>query len=183
VTSWNLEKRYQGSTDIPLADQGREQVPLWRKALPPKPDFIWASPLIRARETAALLYPGQPAVVDERLREMGLGKWEGRTFAEVKAELGEPDQWHGMDYRAHGGESVREVTKRLQSWLSTLPTAPGLVGVVVTHKMAAMALYSLASGWQADCLPEVRLRFPRIHRFGWNGELSVVSLNEKLGEA
>ena len=54
-TTWNVEHRLQGRTDIPISDDGRSLAATWR--LPPEiGDFeAWASPLTRTRETAALL--------------------------------------------------------------------------------------------------------------------------------
>ena len=49
-TQGNLERRYIGSTDQPLCPAGREAL----GPLPPV-DRVYASPLRRCRETAALL--------------------------------------------------------------------------------------------------------------------------------
>src|SRR4029450_1149760 len=98
-TSWNAEGRLQGVQDIPLNDLGRRQAThagnvlgdlLARddhdtSALP----FV-ASPLLRARATmelvrGALRLPPDQYALDDRLREIGYGVWEGSTLAEMQA--------------------------------------------------------------------------------------------------
>jgi len=177
-TAWNAEKRYQGSTDVGLSDEGKLLPALWRAALPGEPDYLWCSPLLRARQTAELLYPGRAILIHPGLREMALGQWEGRKADEVHAEVGE-QEWRGLDFSDHGGESLRQVIERLGAWLGQLP-AEGL-SVVVSHRMTITAAYCLATGWLAEGKPLERLRFPRAHRFEWSkGELRVLSLNERL---
>lgn len=80
-TQGNLERRYIGSTDQPLCPQGRAA--LEGRILPPV-DAVYVSPLLRCRETAAILFPGQtPRMVDD-LRECGFGAFENHTYEELK---------------------------------------------------------------------------------------------------
>ncbi len=52
-TNWNAESRMQGRTDIPLNETGRLQAAATAEFLSGEPwDYIYSSPLIRARETA-----------------------------------------------------------------------------------------------------------------------------------
>ena len=80
-TQGNMERRYIGSTDQPLCLQGREEL---RGRAGPAADRIFASPLLRCRETAALLYPGQAVEVVDDLREADFGAFENRTYGELK---------------------------------------------------------------------------------------------------
>ena len=80
-TRGNLERRYVGSTDEPLCPQGREALALVR---PPEADFIYVSPMVRCRETAALLYPGREQEVVPDFRETAFGTFEGHTYEELK---------------------------------------------------------------------------------------------------
>src|SRR4051794_28793035 len=96
-TAWNAEGRFQGPQDIPLNDLGRTQAVTAGgilggliaraghavSALP----FV-SSPLGRARLTMELvretlkLAPDDYAI-DDRLREIGYGQWEGLTLPEM----------------------------------------------------------------------------------------------------
>lgn len=79
-TDWNARKKIQGWTDIPLNEEGREGAQAAREEYKDVHfDVCYVSPLIRARETAEILLEGRdiPIIVDERLKEMGFGDYEG----------------------------------------------------------------------------------------------------------
>jgi glucosyl-3-phosphoglycerate phosphatase len=87
-TAWNAERRFQGHSDVPLDDTGRDQA---REAAPylaaMRPAAIFSSDLARATETAAYLaeLTGLPVQTEKDLRERGGGAWEGLTDAEIRA--------------------------------------------------------------------------------------------------
>jgi len=157
-TAWNEDGRIQGHADIELSPNGRREVASWQ--VPPAwATARWlASPLRRARQTAALL-TDQPAAIDPRLIEMDWGAWEGQRLADLRAEA--PDataanEARGLDFRPSGGESPREVTARIQGLFATLADAPGPV-VAVTHKGVIRAALALATGWRMHEKAPVRL--------------------------
>lgn len=79
---------WQGQGDSPLSDDGRRQVRLLGERLEGQEfDLVISSDLQRARDTAEVL--GLPVELDPEWREMDLGAWEGRTFAEVAALHGD----------------------------------------------------------------------------------------------
>lgn len=82
-TQGNREHRYIGSTDEPLCPQGREALAHIR---PPEADAVYVSPMIRCRETAALLYPAREPMVVPGFRETSFGVFEGHTYEELKAD-------------------------------------------------------------------------------------------------
>lgn len=79
-TDWNAQFKLQGGTDIPLNEEGREMA---RKAREKYKDIsidkCFVSPLQRAGETAQIFLEGRdiPVIVDQRLREMSFGDYEG----------------------------------------------------------------------------------------------------------
>ena len=80
-TRGNLERRYIGSTDEPLCPQGRKALESVR---PPEADYLYVSPMLRCRETAALLYPGMEQEIVPGFRETSFGAFEGHTYEELK---------------------------------------------------------------------------------------------------
>jgi len=81
ATAGNLERRYIGSTDQPLCETGIAQA----KAVPALPaDRIVVSPLLRARQTAELVFPGRKLEICADLRESHFGIFEGKTAEELK---------------------------------------------------------------------------------------------------
>lgn len=89
-TDWNLQYRLQGSVDIPLNEEGRRMA---REAAENYRDIhldiCFVSPLSRARETAEIFLEGRdvPIVVDQRLREMSFGRYEGMDHIYQKPDL------------------------------------------------------------------------------------------------
>jgi broad specificity phosphatase PhoE len=147
-TAWTAERRLQGRSDPPLSPAGRQAVAGWR--LPPElAGFAWrTSPLARARETAALLGHGA-APVDPRLAEMSFGDWEGQRLKDLRARLGPAMaaiEARGLDFRAPGGETPREVQARLAPLLAEIGRG-GRDCLAVTHKGVIRALYASATGW------------------------------------
>ncbi|KUL56513.1 MULTISPECIES: histidine phosphatase family protein [Streptomyces] len=116
-TSWNLERRFQGSTDIELTETGTAQARRAARLLASlKPDAIVASDLKRAAATAAELaaVTGLPVTHEEGLRETYAGEWQGLTHDEIIARFGDQyDAWkRGEAVRRGGGELETEVADR-----------------------------------------------------------------------
>jgi len=152
-TSWNAEGRLQGAQDIPLNDLGRKQAAhagnvlaeLFmrdgrdKSALP----FV-ASPLGRARATmelvrGALKLPPEKYSLDDRLREIGYGVWEGSTLAEMQAQdpvLFARRQTEKWTMSPPGGETYASVQLRMRDWYDSLLTDT----VAVAHGGTARAL-------------------------------------------
>jgi broad specificity phosphatase PhoE len=158
-TEWNVAGRIQGRADIGLSPAGRAEVRSWR--LPAAfAEARWvASPLRRARETAALL-TDRPVVLEPCLIEMDWGAWEGLLRADLRAEAPAAlaaNEALGRDFRPPGGESPREVGARLEVLVAALAADPTPV-VAVTHKGVIRAALALATGWDMRTRPPLRLR-------------------------
>ncbi|MCM2414133.1 MULTISPECIES: histidine phosphatase family protein [unclassified Streptomyces] len=116
-TAWNLERRFQGSTDIELTEAGVGQARRAARLLASlKPDAIVASDLQRAATTAAELVAvtGLGVTHDPGLRETYAGAWQGLTHEEILGRFGEQyAAWkRGEAVRRGGGELETEVADR-----------------------------------------------------------------------
>jgi broad specificity phosphatase PhoE len=151
-TEWNAAGRFQGQLDPPLDDEGRAQAtrtaPHLAAALRGEETVVVSSDLQRALDTAGALAPllGVPVRIDERLREHGLGSWEGLTRAEVAEQL--PDQYEdwlaGRPVPARGGEAQADVAARALAAVLDLP--PASTAVLVTHGGTAGRLVEVLLG-------------------------------------
>jgi broad specificity phosphatase PhoE len=186
-TDWSAAHRLQGRSDVPLSDEGRALVGAWD--LPERArSAMWvASPLQRCQETAAILrrrhrFSGIVRV-ESRLVEMSFGAWEGRTLSELRSTHGPAMaelEGRGLDFRAPGGESPRDVQSRLTPWLEEIGGVSNDV-LAITHKGVIRALYALASGWRMDKKPKDRLADGAVHAFAIDGAgLRVDRLNIAL---
>lgn len=81
---FNELKRYTGSTDVDLSEEGIRQAISTAELLKDIPfDVIVSSPLKRARTTAEIIgeyHPGTPIVFRDGFRERSFGDWEGRLY-------------------------------------------------------------------------------------------------------
>jgi probable phosphoglycerate mutase len=152
-TDWNALGRLQGARDVPLNELGRKQAAIAggiladlfaRHGRNESSLAFVASPLGRARSTMELvrgvlkLQPRDYAI-DDRLREIGYGDWEGSTLEEARQAdpevfaARERDKW---TVPPPGGESYVSVQARMSDWYAQLITDT----VAVAHGGAARAL-------------------------------------------
>jgi broad specificity phosphatase PhoE len=152
-TAWNAEGRLQGTLDAPLNDRGRAQAShaghvladLLKRDGRDKASLPFvASPLGRARATMELVrqvleLPPDDYALDDRLREIGYGVWEGSTLAEMQAadpELFASRLTAKWTMAPEGGETYAAVQLRMRDWYDQL-----LVDTVaVAHGGTARAL-------------------------------------------
>jgi len=168
-TAWNAQGRFQGSQDIPLNELGRTQAVASGEILSrllardggdaASLPYV-ASPLGRARLTmelarGALELPPADYRVDDRLREIGYGQWEGLTLPEMELNdaatfaLRQVDKW---GVAAPSGESYASVTLRVQDWFDSLSVDT----VAVAHggtMRALMVALGVATPLQAADTP------------------------------
>jgi broad specificity phosphatase PhoE len=186
-TVWNREKRLQGRTDVALDEDAVAIAARWRVV----PDWraypLLVSPLMRTRMTASILFPDSPQRIEPRLIEMSFGEWEGKRLRDLRQESGADAATReglGIDFRAPGGESPREVQERLRPLLENLARL-GRPSIAVTHKAVIRALYALATGWTMLEKPPHRLRdhCAQIFDLAGDGTLAIKDLNCSLVEA
>ncbi|MFI7427329.1 bifunctional RNase H/acid phosphatase [Micromonospora sp. NPDC049836] len=141
-TERTVQKRYSGRGDVALTDRGRAQARATAArvaALAPSVAAVVSSPLSRCTATAeaiAALVGDPPVRADDDLIECDFGVWEGRTFAEVRADwAGELDAWLASTRVAPPeGESFAAVAERTGRAVDRLRRAyPGETVVVVSH--------------------------------------------------
>ena len=152
-TDFNVAQRLQGRYETSLNARGRQQASecggvlrdlFAREGRQPADYAYVSSPLLRARETMELVRTTlglDPAAydVDDRLAEVSYGEWEGSTLAEIQVrdpdvlERRDRDKW---DFVPPGGESYREVARRVAAWYATVTRAT----VMAAHGGVARAL-------------------------------------------
>ena len=148
LTEWNASGRFQGHTDIPLSAAGVGQARRLGKhlaRLEQGVDRVYSSPLGRARQTAEIVFPGRDLVLDERLKELHFGLFEGYTQAQNEAQPGWAE-WYADPFgrAAPGGESYEMLRARALEWMSTLPELPHIAAV--THSGTIQMLVSAVLG-------------------------------------
>jgi len=182
-TIWNAQHRYQGQTDVPLNEMGKQQAEaLGRRLAGEQIDVIYASDLGRAWETAqAIAKPHKLDVQPEpRLREMDFGEWEGLTFAEIERNY--PDElsaWLEDPQRAApaGGEPGTHFSARVRAVLDALVVAhQGQTVIVAAHGGSLRALLCLALGLSPGAQWRFRLGQASLSELFVYEEVTVLAL-------
>jgi broad specificity phosphatase PhoE len=166
-TDWNRDGRLQGHTETALNRRGRQQAErvgrhlaaLVATEMPGRLETLpfYVSPMHRTRQTVEILRASAGLVpeiyqADDRLREIGFGSWEGRSWYEIKAR--DPisardrnrDRWH---FQPPGGESYAMVSARVAEWLATIDQD----ACIVAHGGVARVMMVLCGGvWIEDAV-------------------------------
>lgn len=122
LTDWNLARRMQGRSDIPLNETGLAQARAAAEGMKGLSlDYIAASPLIRTQQTAQAVasYFDLPVHKECLLIEMGFGDLEGAVITEhplCQCIFNDP-----CAYKPLGdGESYEDMQRRAQLILDTV---------------------------------------------------------------
>lgn len=127
-TEWNVKRRFQGRSDIPLNDEGRRLAHVTAKAMADIPfTRVYTSPLKRAYETAMIIKGKRdiPVIEDMRIIEIGFGVYEGLCCAKEGYNIPDPAFMNFFDepeaYKPpQGAESIEELQKRTADFLGEM---------------------------------------------------------------
>lgn len=156
-STWNVERRWQGTADPPLTALGRQQAAMAAAALAKIGPFhgLWSSDLQRAARTAQLISArlGIPLSIEIGLREAPFGPWQGLTRDEIEAG------WPGAldaHLRPPGAESAEDGARRARTALVSIArrSAPGQRVVVVTHA-GLLRMLRLSFGFRDRLYPNL----------------------------
>lgn len=168
-TDWNLARRIQGSTDIPINETGRADALAAAELLADSVHHaIYASPLIRAHETARIIAErlglAEPAITRD-MREREFGEGEGLLVTEYLERFSD---WQSAPAGAESMDMVRdralgaldEISR--ESRRRSAPMAESII--VVTHGGVIRSLLNHASGGTLPRDGDI-LRNGSLHRF------------------
>jgi broad specificity phosphatase PhoE len=171
-TAWSRSGKHTSTTDVPLTEEGRGRAAaLVRRLAGRRFALVLTSPMIRARETAALAGLGERAEVTEDLHEVAYGSYEGRTTPEIRVERPGWDLWvdgtpDGESLEAAGRRADRAIARALDAGGDVAMVAHGHILRVLGARwigLPASAGGALGLGTAALC----ELGFERERRAIW----------------
>ncbi|MFE9463566.1 bifunctional RNase H/acid phosphatase [Streptomyces virginiae] len=189
-TALTPQKRFSGSggSDPELSPAGRRQAAAVAEALAARGTVqtVISSPLLRCRETAQAVADrlGLDVTVEQGLREVDFGAWEGLTFAEVQERFPDDLQaWLDSPKAAPtgGGESFAAATRRISATRDRLLAAhAGRTVLLVTHVTPVKILVRLALGAPPESLFRMELSAASLSAVAYyaDGNASVRLLND-----
>ena len=165
LTDWNRQGRFQGRTDVPLADEGILQAHAAALRLQnTRLDQIVASPLVRAVKTAEIVATASsaPLTIDDGIIECDFGSLEGRSIADVMREHGLTAMEQLANILPSDGEPWPSVSARslrcVSHWLYSRPQATILF---VCHDAVMQAMSEVLCGHWFDNRHGTPFRFDR----------------------
>jgi probable phosphoglycerate mutase len=186
-TEWNRARRYQGWSDSPLTERGVAQAAAIGRCLRGLPEAavaeIVASPIGRARRTAEIIATclGRPLPVrlDDRLREISLGSWDGLDRREIMARapaMFEGDGYWEWYFQTPDGQRYEEFAAGIADWLREIGDA---TVIAVSHGVVTRVLRGLYARLPRDTA--LRLAVPQDRIFRLSGgvieEIAVAGLD------
>lgn len=147
-TEWNVLKKIQGKTDVPLNENGQNQAKALAASLVEQKLHavkIYTSPQLRATQTAEIIGNALHIECEELqgLIEMDLGEWEGSNWETIEEEYAQAyHNWNEHRRHVHtpGGECYNEVLERTLDALKHILSKENDNVIVVTHSAILMSL-------------------------------------------
>jgi broad specificity phosphatase PhoE len=175
-SDWNRAGRWQGHTDRPLTDRGREQARALAERLEETElDAVYSSDLERARETAEIVAAtrGLGVTTEPELREVDVGSWSGLTRAEAKQRFPEGfARWQVGGEGWTDGETYEELGDRVVGAVRRIAADhPSGRVLVVAHGGSIRAVHAAALGVDVHT-------YRRIQRVEPNATLSAVCVED-----
>ena len=182
-TAWHAEGRYAGNTDVPLDEVGREQVRRVVARLEGLDiDYVFSSPLSRCLELAVAVASDHSlkAMVDERMREIDLGRGDGKTYKEIFEHDGELlGRWtrDPASFAVPGGESLQDVQKRALDWFfAASAMAPEGTVMVCSHGGPIRALIAWLVGMPLGNAFRLTVDLAAVSVVNYKGDFSNLEL-------
>ena len=187
-TVWNTQKRMQGWSDSELTANGiSNAVSLGNRMKAIELDAIYASPSKRTITTANLIKGRReiPTILDENLREIHMGVWEGQTFSDIEQKYPiEYDAfWNTPQlYKSLNGESFAMLHKRVLNAIHSIQDKHSSGNIlIVTHSVVIKTLlaffknYPLEKIWEPPFIYDTSLTIIQL-----NGNKSNIVLEGDL---
>lgn len=175
-TIWNTQKRMQGWGDSDLTENGiSNAVSLGNRMKEIQLDAIYTSPSKRTITTANLIKGGReiPIILDENLREINMGVWEGQTFSDIehKYPIEYDAFWNTPHlYKSLNGETFAMLNNRVLNALNSIKKKH-IAGniLIVTHAIVIKILLAFFKNYPLEKLWDP----PFIH----DTSLTIIQLN------
>lgn len=148
-TDWNEHGLMQGMSDIPLNENGKEEVIKSRNLLKDVNfDICISSPLRRAIETAKIIVNSKCEIIcDDLLIERNLGQFEGKKYNEYS----KLDYWnYNLNSDDYGVEPVRNLFLRTKKFLDKLKNKNYNSVLLVSHAATMRAMHYNITGYDTN---------------------------------
>ena len=151
-TEYNKKNLYQGRTNIPLSIEGKaESFRLHNDLKGVEFNYVYSSPLKRARDTARIIVPYLEAKVDDRIIERDLGDYEGTSFESDNGNIDERFDDLNLNFQERNVEGIKVLFDRVTSFIEEIKEKhKGENVLIVTHNGAINVVNHYVNGVPED---------------------------------
>lgn len=154
LTEGNAQGKYIGVTDLPLSENGADELERIRlKGELPEADMVFSSPLKRCLESCEILFPNKAPVIIDEFKEFNFGDFENKTALELDGTY-EYTEWIAGRATLPNGEDSTEFVKRICQGLNK--AIRKMMEAEVSEAIAVMHGGVMMSLFQACALPQRR---------------------------
>jgi broad specificity phosphatase PhoE len=186
-TEWNATGRFQGSKDIALSQEGFVQALYLKERFQRDFDFVYTSPLIRAKQTAEVLCENTSLkpIIENCLSEINFGAWEGLTLQQISTQyVSEFNSWKTDEingYLVGGDLSLKNASLRAKN--AILRIAKECMGkkvIIVAHGGIIKAGLIGIFHWKMNKYHEISLGNTAVSKLTFDEALNatLVTLND-----
>ena len=151
-TDWNVARKFQGDTDIPLNQTGIEQAHMVKEKLNNINIYLCiSSPLSRTLETARIICDNQiPIITNQLLIERDLGEYEGKIIEESHYD-GSLYWDYKLNLNDKGVESIKDLFKRCEEFLNQIKEEYKDKNLlIVSHGATIRAIHYIISSYSEE---------------------------------
>lgn len=146
--------KFVGSTDLPVAESGFDQLEKTRLSLSQKAiSTVFCSPKLRCRQSAERMQLGMDLTLCNEIREIDFGEWEGLSFDEINTgwpeKVAEWSNW-SKDFTFPHGENIGDFLARIESFKAIIDACEEKNILVVAHGGVIRNLICLYLGLSPD---------------------------------
>ena len=175
----DVVSRCISQTELLLNEAGYEQAYMLEKWFRTHPvQKIYTSPLLRCKETAALLAEKKEITIRPELTEVSVGDWEGYTFADIKKKWPEEYEERGKHLGTAappGGESFVQAGERLSSVLEQISREEAEQILIVTHAGVIRGWLCTTLGTSPDDIFSFQIPYGSITEISWEENMFKVN--------
>jgi|SRR5688572_4427107 len=149
-TAASRENRFSGSLDPPLTQVGEAMAEAFARAYAPLTwNAIYTSPMLRTRQTAEALSrrTGVEVTVDDGLKEIEYGEWEGLRQDEVRTRWPDAFEYWASDVASRGtpgGETAFHVAARAMRIVEAIRSRHERGNVMLVSHKATLRIITCA---------------------------------------
>lgn len=188
-TLWNVERKYQGQSDVPLTKIGKLQAEQVADKLKDKDiKAIYASDLSRTVHTAREIakHHNLEVINDKDIRELSLGVWEGLTFNEVNERWSkEFREWQEKPFeiKPPEGETLTDLYNRTGRFMMRAAKAhPKEKIIVVTHAGPIRAILAQILNLKRDFFWKFKISNTSVTELVYRGEEELSESDAFIGQ-